>query len=123
MKLVNYIKEHWDDTVRLERTGNDTLIGLPYEYFVPSVKGMFQEMYYWDTFFTAKGLFLCGREALVKSTVEDMFYLVDKFGFMPNGSNLGLLGRSQPPFFPPWSATCMMYTKTKCGFPPLTAFC
>jgi len=98
MKLVNYIKEHWDDTVRLERTGDDGLIGLPYEYFVPSVKGMFQEVYYWDTFFTAKGLFLCGREALVKSTVEDMFYLVDKFGFMPNGSNISLLGRSQPPF-------------------------
>ena len=98
MKLVNYIKEHWDDTVRLEREGGDGLIGLPYEYFVPSVTGMFQEIYYWDTFFTAKGLFLCGREALVKSTVEDMFYLVDKIGYMPNGSNVGLLGRSQPPF-------------------------
>lgn len=98
MKLVNYIKEHWDDTVRLEREGGNGLIGLPYEYFVPSVTGMFQEIYYWDTFFTAKGLFLCGREALVKSTVEDMFYLVDKIGYMPNGSNEGLLGRSQPPF-------------------------
>ena len=98
MELLTYIKEHWDDTVRLERQGDENLMGLPYEYFVPSVKGMFQEIYYWDTYFAAKGLLLCGREALVKSTVEDMFYLVDKFGFMPNGSHRGLLGRSQPPF-------------------------
>ena len=98
MNVINYIKQHWDDTVRLERKGNDNLIGLPYEYFVPSIAGMFQEIYYWDTFFTAKGLLLCGREALVKSTLENMFYLVDKFGFMPNGNIQSLLGRSQPPF-------------------------
>lgn len=98
MNVINYIKQHWDDTVRLERKGNDNLIGLPYEYFVPSISGMFQEIYYWDTFFTAKGLLLCGREALVKSTVENMFYLIDKFGFMPNGNIQSLLGRSQPPF-------------------------
>ena len=88
--------------MRLEREGNERLIGLPYEYFVPSIKGMFQEMYYWDTFFTSKGLYLSGREALVKSSVDDMFYLVDKFGYMPNGSNVGLISRSQPPFL------CMM---------------
>ena len=84
--------------MRLERKGNDRLVGLPYEYFVPSITGMFQEMYYWDTFFSAKGLFLSGREALVKSSVDDMFYLVDKFGYMPNGSHMGLISRSHPPF-------------------------
>ena len=88
--------------MRLERKGNDRLVGLPYEYFVPSITGMFQEMYYWDTFFSAKGLFLSGREALVKNSVDDMFYLVDKFGYMPNGSHMGLISRSQPPFL------CMM---------------
>lgn len=98
MNLEKYIKEHWDDTVRLERKGDDMLIGLPYEYYVPSVTGMFQEMYYWDSFFTAKGLFIHGREALVKNHLDDMFYLVDKFGYMPNGSNMGLVSRSQPPF-------------------------
>lgn len=102
MDLKKYIEKHWDDTKRLERTGNDKLIGLPYEYFVPTAKGMFQEMYYWDTYFASKGLFLCGKEDLVKSSAEDMFYLVDKFGYMPNGSHMGLISRSQPPFL------CMM---------------
>lgn len=93
-----YIEKHWDDTKRLERTGNDRLIGMPYEYFVPSIKGMFREMYYWDTYFASKGLLLCGKESLVKSSAEDMFYLVDKFGYMPNGSHMGIISRSQPPF-------------------------
>ena len=28
----------------------------PYEYYVPCMEGMFQELYYWDSFFTAKSL-------------------------------------------------------------------
>ena len=98
MNLENYIKEHWNDTVRLERNDKDSFIGLPYEYYVPSIAGAFQEMYYWDSFFTAKGLLIHGREALVKSQVENMFFLIERFGYMPNGSNLGLVTRSQPPF-------------------------
>jgi len=97
MELLRYIQDHWDDTVRLERNGDENLIGLPYEYYVPCMEGMFQELYYWDSFFTAKGLLLCGREALVKSTVDNMLWLVEQFGYMPNGSHRGLLGRSQPP--------------------------
>ena len=44
MNLSEYIKSHWEDTVRLERVGNGNLMGLPYPYFVPSIKGAFQEM-------------------------------------------------------------------------------
>ena len=98
MNLESYIKEHWNDTVRLERNDKGDFIGLPYEYYVPSVKGAFQEMYYWDSFFTSKGLFIHGREALVKSQIENMFHLIGKFGYMPNGSNMGLVSRSQPPY-------------------------
>ncbi len=97
MELLQYIQMHWDDTVRIERKGDENLIGLPYEYYVPCMEGMFQELYYWDSFFTAKGLLLCGREELVKSTVDNMLWLVEQFGYMPNGSHRGLLGRSQPP--------------------------
>ena len=98
MELLQYIQAHWDETVRLEREGNGDMIGLPYAYYVPCMEGMFQELYYWDSFFTGKGLLLCGREELVKSTVDNMLWLVEQFGYMPNGSHRGLLGRSQPPF-------------------------
>lgn len=97
MDVVNYILSHWDDTVRSNRQDEGKRLGLPHDYFVPSISGMFQEMYYWDSYFTAQGLLLCGRDELVKQTAENMFYLIEQFGYMPNGSHRGLLGRSQPP--------------------------
>ena len=97
MTLTEYIKSHWQDTIRLEREGNDRLLGLPYPYFVPSIKGAFQEMYYWDTFFAAKGIYLSGKEEMVKNNADNMLYMIEKLGYMPNGSHRGLFGRSQPP--------------------------
>ena len=35
---------------------SESLYALPYPYLIPSIKGMFQEMYYWDTYFTNVGL-------------------------------------------------------------------
>lgn len=98
MSVKEYIEAHWDKTVRCQREGDGRIEGLPYAYFVPSVTGAFQELYYWDTYFTGKGLLLCGREALLKSTVDDMLYLIGEHGYMPNGSHHALIGRSQPPF-------------------------
>ena len=46
----------------------------------------------------AQGMLRQGQEALVKSTVDDMLCLIDRYGYMPNGNAEGLLGRSQPPF-------------------------
>ena len=87
MDVVNYILSHWDDTVRSNRQDEGKRFGLPRDYFVPSISGMFQELYYWDSYFTAQGLLLCGREELVRHTAEDMFYLIEQFGYMPNGSH------------------------------------
>ena len=70
---------------------------MPYPYIVPSV-GHFDEMYYWDTYFTNKGLELCGRMQQVKNNTDDMLYLVKKYGFMPNGNRTYYLLQSQPPF-------------------------
>ena len=98
MKLSEYIKNHWDETIRVEREGNENLIGLPYPYFVSAIKGMFQEMYYWDVYFTNVGLIKSGRLAQAKNNVDNMCYLINKFGFMPNGNRTYYLSRSQPPF-------------------------
>lgn len=96
-KVTNYIEYHWDDTIKYNPEDNGTLIGLPYPYSIPSV-GHFDEMYYWDTYFTNKGLAVSGRMEQVKNNTGDMLYLVDRYGFMPNGNRTGYLTRSQPPF-------------------------
>ena len=63
---------------------------------------MFLEMYYWDTYFTNVGLISEGRVELAKSNVDNMLWMVEKYGFMPNGNRNYYLNRSQPPFL--WRA-------------------
>ena len=96
--LRSYIKDSWSRTVRENHVGDSTLIGLPYPYTVPSPEGMFQEIYYWDTYFTNEGLLEDGMVYLAKNNTDNILYLVDKYGFMPNGNRTWYLNRSQPPF-------------------------
>lgn len=93
-----YISSSWDSTVRYNPEDEGTLLGLPCPYTVPCPEGTFQEMYYWDTFFTNEGLLRDGRTELAAGNVENMMYLIQKHGYMPNGSRTWYLNRSQPPY-------------------------
>ena len=101
--LKRYIHEKWPQTVRETPFGSvgegDRLIALPRPYTVPCADGHFQEMYYWDTYFTNRGLLLSGRLQTALDNIENFIYLIDAYGFIPNGNHKSLLNRSQPPFF------------------------
>lgn len=98
MNIIDYLYEGVNKCKRYASEDNGTLIGLPFPYTVPCVEGTFQEMYYWDTYFTNKGLIAIGDVDQAKNNVENMFYLVKKYGFMPNGNRVKYLKNSQPPF-------------------------
>ena len=98
MNIRDYIRSNWGKTIRHNPKDNDTLIGLPYPYTVPCCEGHFQEMYYWDTYFTNAGLLHEGRLDQVKNNIDNMCFLIQKYGFMPNGNRTYYLTRSQPPF-------------------------
>ena len=95
--VLEYISSNWDSCIKENTADDGTLIGLPYPYTVPAV-GHFDEMYYWDTYFTNKGLEIDGRHEMAKNNVDNMLYLVDRYGFMPNGNRTYFLNHSQPPF-------------------------
>lgn len=97
-RIRKYIDENIEKTTRFNTEDTDRRIGLPYVYTVPCADGAFQDLYYWDTYFTNVGLLIEGRVDLAKSNVDNMCYLVNRFGFMPNGSRWEYLSRSQPPF-------------------------
>lgn len=96
-KLKEFIDRNWDKCIRENRFDNGTLIGLPYPYSVPNT-GVFDEMYYWDTYFTNVGLILWGRALQAKQNVDNMLYIVNRFGFMLNGNRTYYLYNTQPPF-------------------------
>ena len=57
--VLDYIAGFWDRLIRFHPHDTGTLIGLPRPYLVPATdpaRPLFQEMYYWDSFFTSLGL-------------------------------------------------------------------
>ena len=84
-------------------TGKETdemgvLLGLPHPYNIPSPVDIFQEMYYWDTYFLNTGLIISGDLQQAKNNIDNMCYLISQYGFMPNGNRSCFLYNSQPPF-------------------------
>ncbi len=97
-KNVNeYIEANWDAVIRECRADKGELVGVPYPFTVPAVD-RFESLYYWDTHFTNVGLYLCGRAMLAKHNTDNIMYLIEKFGFMPNSNGTYHLDHSQPPF-------------------------
>ena len=104
--IQRYFAEKLPLTVRYNPTdtGSETdemgvLIGLPHPYNIPSPADIFQEMYYWDTYFLNTGLILSDDLEQAKNNIDNMCYLIDRYGFMPNGNRSCFLYNSQPPFF------------------------
>lgn len=65
-------------------------------FIVPG--GRFREFFYWDTYWIIKGLLVSGMTSSVEGMLENFFSFVKRFGYVPNGSRIYFLGRSQPPF-------------------------
>jgi len=74
-----------------------TLLPLPYPYVVPG--GRFEEIYYWDSYFTLLGVSPDKHRDIIESMVKNIAYMIDTYGHMPNGNRTYYLSRSQPPFF------------------------
>jgi alpha,alpha-trehalase len=91
------IEKLWGILTRKPGKTGGTLIPLPYPYIVPG--GRFGEIYYWDSFFTLLGLISSGKEEMLESMVKNFSYLVDTYGYIPNGNRSYFIGRSQPPFY------------------------
>lgn len=97
MTVNAYIKKNLPLSIRYQSEDSQSLYALPYPYLIPSVKGMFQEMYYWDTYFANTGLIMMGDLQQAKNNIDDLLHMIDRFGFVLNGSNTYFLYNSQPP--------------------------
>ncbi|MEO6062033.1 MAG: trehalase family glycosidase [Thermoflexales bacterium] len=102
-RALAYIEELWPRLGRSGQTDVGTLIGLPRPYLIPReadpTGGMFQEMYYWDSFFISLGLADTPHAQLIADVAENFAALIERFGVIPNGTRYYFLSRSQPPLF------------------------
>lgn len=97
-----YVQEWWHHAARYNPKDNETLVGLPKPYIIPSYDPAasfdYDELYYWDSYFIAQGLLDAEHQELVMGILEDLLTLVKRYKVIPNASRTYLMGRSQPPF-------------------------
>jgi alpha,alpha-trehalase len=99
ISTAEHINRLWP---RLTRSADTSVAGssrvpLPHPYVVPG--GRFREIFYWDSYFTMLGLKESGEVELMRGMLDNFAYLIDQFGFIPNGNRTYFLSRSQPPYF------------------------
>jgi len=97
--VVMHIKNLWGALRREpdKKVEGSSLLPLPYPYIVPG--GRFREIYYWDSYFTMLGLKESGETEMIENMIKNFAYLIETYGYIPNGNRSYYIGRSQPPFF------------------------
>lgn len=85
------------DSTKLDENCVSSHLPMKYPFVVPG--GRFIEIYYWDTYWTMEGLLVCGMFETAKQMIENFVHFIQIFGFIPNGSRVYYLNRSQPPYF------------------------
>ena len=102
--VLKYIKASIGQTLRpasdVDPLGKS--IPLPHPFNVPCISTHFQNLFYYDTYFLNRGLIALGDIAQAENNVNNILFLVDKLGFVPNSNRLDMTNRSQPPYL------CMM---------------
>ncbi|MDB5170563.1 MAG: Alpha,alpha-trehalase [Candidatus Saccharibacteria bacterium] len=97
-----YIAEYWSKVQRFHPKDDESLLGVPKPYLVPSYSAKtgfdFMELYYWDSYFMVQGMLDADHQELVTGILEDLLSLFERFKVIPNASRTYLTGRSQPPF-------------------------
>lgn len=71
-------------------------IHVPHPFVVPG--GRFRELYYWDSYWVVNGLLLSEMTDTASGMIQNFLYLVNRYGFVPNGGRIYYEKRSQPPF-------------------------
>ncbi|MDB5142931.1 MAG: treA, partial [Mucilaginibacter sp.] len=97
--IRKHIDTLWEVLYRRHDTVSkySSLLPLPNDFIVPG--GRFRETYYWDSYFTMLGLQESHKTQIIQNMINNFAYLIDKYGFIPNGTRTYYLTRSQPPFF------------------------
>lgn len=97
-----YIAKYWTKLERYHPKDDESLLGVPNPYLVPSFDETasfdYNELYYWDSYFMVQGILDAEHKDLVVGILEDLLYLFEHYGVIPNASRTYLTGRSQPPF-------------------------
>ncbi len=97
-----YISAYWLKLTRYHPKDDESLIGVPYPYLVPSYEQDhefdYDELFYWDSYFMVQGMFDEDHKKLIMGILEDLIFIFKRYKIIPNASRTFQTSRSQPPF-------------------------
>jgi alpha,alpha-trehalase len=97
-----YVQKYWTKVERFHPKDDESLLGLPKPYLVPSYSKAtgfdYNELYYWDSYFMVQGMLDPEHQEMVSGILDNLMALFERFKVIPNASRTYLTGRSQPPF-------------------------
>jgi alpha,alpha-trehalase len=98
LSLANHIAARWDGAIIEARhaPAHGSLLPMPGRYITSG--GIWREQYYWNTYFLVIGMDDRYR-AVKREMVDNIAYLVDRYGYAPTANRTYYLSRSQPPYF------------------------
>lgn len=97
----DYVAAYWSEVKRFHPKDDESMLGLPHPYLVPSYRAEtgfdYNELYYWDSYFMVQGMLDREHKELVMGILDNLVHLFKRFKVIPNASRTYLTGRSQPP--------------------------
>ena len=81
-KVREYIKNSWVKMIKKNDYIKDFI--MPFDYVSPCSVGSLTELYYWDTYFTNKGLYIDNFDNYALNNILDLQFALKKFGCVPN---------------------------------------
>lgn len=88
-----------------------SIIHVPNGFIIPG--GRFKELYYWDSYWIIDGLLVCDMFETARGMLDNFISIVKRHGFIPNGTRVYYLQRSQPPLLVPMAYKYYELTKDK----------
>lgn len=113
-KIFNSLNNAWLFLSKFkpkELQGTTTLIEFGIPFFAPG--GRFNEFYYWDSYWILRGLLGMKMEISAMNIIKNFIFFIKTYGFIPNGSRIYYLGRTQPPFFTQMLYYLLKYNEAK----------
>lgn len=99
MTVLEFIDKNFPLSVLENKEDLENRFGLPFPYTVPSPGDIFDCMFYWDTHFTNVGLIKSGKIQQAIYNTDNIRHMIQRFGYMPNGTKRHFLEKSQPPVY------------------------
>ncbi len=116
-RALGYIEAMWSELERESLSDSETLLSVPNAYFVSSPKhkngSLDESMRYWDTFFVGLSLLRSKRSNQAYEQVDNLLYLLKRFGFIPNSARMHATSRSHPPMLTTLLLELYYYGATK----------